>query len=242
LLHFAKCRKGVIIVKCVFICLLLALADPPVEPASSQPAEPEVKETVTQAQVEALVKRLSARDFSEREAAQRELTAMGEKAARFLVPHVTGPDTEVAVRVAAILGTPRDPEVRVELCLRLIESADPDWLERGVHVLFERPDETYAPFMKRSQDGGDLMRVILAPIREQFESWKRQDDMFQRTYARTREKDPARAEQLRRLHEETSLYCAEAAYWGAVEALAEYQGLRLESDDSPDPPATQTDE
>lgn len=185
--------------------------------------------------VEKLVAQLGAREFKLREQAQRELAGLGESALAYLVPHVTSKDPEVAARVASLLGTPTDPALRVELAIRLIESTDPDWLERGVHMLFKNPEESYALFMERTASSRGVLRAICAPIREQFESWKRLDKVFQRTYSRMKEKDLERAEQMRKSHAESSMYCAEAAYWSALEALEDFRQHPIEAlEDEPD--------
>lgn len=188
--------------------------------------------------VEKLVAQLGAREFQQREQAQHELAAIGEQALHHLLPYVTSEDQEIASRVASILGTPRDPELRVKLAMRLIESTDPDWMERGVHMLFKSPGEVFEPFMERTKSARGIGRVLYAPVREQFEAWKRMDDMIQRTYERVRMKDAERAEQLLKTHAESNMYCAEAAYWGALEALEDYSQHPLDDDAERQDPRT----
>lgn len=190
---------------------------------STQPASQPVESTSTKAEVDRLIKQLGSRRFKDREDAQRQLTLLGDGAASFLVPYVTSRDAEIAARVAAVIGTPRDPAVRVDLALRLIESTDPDWMERGVHMLFKSPGETADLFLARTESASGRNRAMFGPIREQFESWKRMERMFRASYERLKDKDPQRAEKLRESHEETALYCAEAAYWGAQDALLDVQ-------------------
>lgn len=182
------------------------------QPTSAPAAPPEIAD---------LVHQLGARSFQKREEAQRKLAALGPDAAKFLAPYITDSDPEIAARIAALVGTPDDPDVRIAVALRLIESTDPDWMERGVHMLFAEPGRVYDAFMRQTRETAGIRRIIFEPIREQMTSWKRQDELFQRNYARAMEKDPARAEQLRKSHADTRLYCAEAAYWGAFEAMME---------------------
>lgn len=209
----------------ILISILLGQASQPAgASASSQPTSVRADDPIPR-DVQDLVNRLADRSFATREDAQRRLEAMAETAAIHLARFITDPNPEIASRVAAILGTPRDPIVRTELAIRLIESTDPDWMERGVHMLFANPAETGEPFMERTRGEVGIRRVIFEPIREQMASWQRQENMFQRTYARMKEKNPERAEQLRRTHADSRLYCAEAAYWSAYDALLEEQSL-----------------
>ncbi|RIK65979.1 MAG: hypothetical protein DCC65_11085 [Planctomycetota bacterium] len=190
--------------------------------ATSQPAatQPTTAPTAPP-EIATLVRRLADRSFQAREEAQRMLATLGPDATKFLAPYITDPDPEVAARIAALVGTPDDPDVRIAVALRLIESTDPDWMERGVHMLFAEPGKVHDAFMRQTRETTGIRRIIFEPIREQMTSWKRQDDLFQRNYARAMEKDPARAEQLKKSHADTRLYCAEAAYWGAFEAMME---------------------
>jgi len=200
----------------------------PVDAATSRPTTAPALE----AKVEQLVRQLGARRFQEREAAQRELEAMGDEASALLIPHVTHKTAEIAARVAAILGTPRDSALRVELATKLILSTDADWMERGVHMLFAAPDDAIELFMSRTKSARGRDGVIFAPIREQVEMWQRMRRMFSEQYPRILKKNPEKAESLRKLHEESVLYYAEAAYWGAQEALLDAQEHPL-----PDKPA-----
>ena len=207
----------------VLLLSLLFLDPSGGQQSTSAPAtQPAVSDAV-RGEVERLIKQLGSRRFKDREAAQAKLAAMGDDAAALLVPHITSSDPEVAARTAAILGTPANPRVRVELALRLITSTDADWMERGVHMLFAAPRETAELFLERTASARGRDRVIFEPIREQFEQWQRMERMFQEHYGRIKDKNPERAETLRKSHEESALYCAEAAYWGAQDALADAQ-------------------
>lgn len=199
-------------------------------PATSEPADRE--------KIEQLIAQLGAREFKAREDAQRALAEMGESVLVHLLPHITSKNEEVAARVVSLLGTPRDPELRVQTAIRLIEAADPDGLEQSVHMLFKTPAETCDFFMEATRDARGILRVVGAPIREQFEAWRRLDDVFQRTYARLKDKDAEKAAAMRRSHTESSMYCAEAAYWGALEALEDYNRHPLDADEKHPTPRT----
>lgn len=208
------------------------------QPTTTAPAtQPAVSDAV-RGEVERLIKQLGSRRFKDRESAQTKLAEMGDDAAALLVPHITSRDPEVAARVAAVLGTPSNPRVRVELALRLITSTDANWMERGVHMLFQSPRETAELFMERTGSARGRDRVIFEPIREQFEAWQRMERMFQEHYGRVKDKNPERAEALRKSHEESALYCAEAAYWGAQDALADAQTHPPPDSTASEPPTT----
>lgn len=205
------------------LAVTMVLASLPTEQPTSRPQGAPTSQSTSapalEAKVEQLVRQLGARRFDEREAAQRELSAMGDEISALLIPHVTHKTPEIASRVAAILGTPRDSALRVELATKLILSTDADWMERGVHMLFAGPDDSIELFMSRTKSAKGRDGVIFAPIREQIEMWQRMQRMFSEQYPRILKKNPDKAESLRKLHEESLLYYAEAAYWGAQDAL-----------------------
>lgn len=196
---------------------------PASRPAESPPTSAPADDIRLAARVRELVARLGDRDFAKREAAQRDLAGLGEAAVPLLVPYLSAKDGEVAPRVLRLIGTPRDPKVRVDAALRLMESGDPDWLETGVHMLFERPGEVIEPFMARAAEARGLLRKLLEPVSEQLSLWERTEKLFRRNYERLRETNPEGAARLLRTHETSHLYNAEAAYWGAYEALQDYQ-------------------
>lgn len=206
-----------------FFALTVMWASLPSEQPTSRPQDAATSRPTSapalDAKVEQLVRQLGARRFQDREAAQRELSAMGDEISALLIPHVTHETPEIASRVAAILGTPRDSALRVELATKLILSTDADWMERGVHMLFAGPDDAIELFMSRTKSARGRDGVIFAPIREQIEMWQRMQRMFSEQYPRILKKNPEKAESLRKLHEESVLYYAEAAYWGAHDAL-----------------------
>lgn len=187
--------------------------------AATQPrVDPAMRE-----RVQRLVAQLGASSFAEREAAQRELAKLGEAAVPVLIPYIGSDDEEVAGRIAALVERPRDPSLRVDLAIALLKSTDPDWMERGVYLIFDAPRETGEMFLARTGHEVGSAKLVVEPVREQLLSWKQMEAVFQRSYARLLEKDPQRAESLRQMHEESNLYKAEAAYWTAVEALEEAQ-------------------
>lgn len=223
------------------LAVTMVLASLPTEQPTSRPEDASTTQPTSapalEAKVEQLVRQLGARRFDEREAAQRELSAMGDEISALLIPHVTHKTPEIASRVAEILGTPRDSALRVELATKLILSTDTDWMERGVHMLFAGPDDSIELFMSRTKAAKGRDGVIFAPIREQIEMWQRMQRMFSEQYPRIREKSVEKAESLRKLHEESILYYAEAAYWGAHDALLDALEHPL-PDKAADNPAT----
>jgi hypothetical protein len=96
-------------------------------------------------------------------------------------------------------------------------------MERGVYLLFESPGEIFDRFFERTKDARGVERVIFDIVGERLRSWKKMNDIFQANYARAKEKNPAAAERLRQSNRESNLYDAEAAYWSAVEAVADYR-------------------
>ncbi len=203
-----------------FLILLASLtAAGPAMPPSSQPTTQPFARSI----VDHLISELGSPDFKTREAAHHRLAEMGDQANAELVEHVTDSNEEIATRSVALLGKPKDPALRVELAVRLLSTADPDWMEKGVYLLFDSPREIFDLYLSRTKDARGVERVIHDIVGEQLRSWKRNDDVFQRNFARIQEKNPAAAERLQQSQHDSNLYDAEAAYWSAVEAVADYR-------------------
>lgn len=201
-----------------FLFLVSSLTAVPATPPSSQPTTRPVSRSV----VEHLIAELGSPDFKTREAAHRRLAEMGDEVNAELVKHVTDANEEIATRIVALLGKPKDPALRVELAVRLLSTADPDWMEKGVYLLFDSPREILDLYQSRTKDARGVERVIHDIVGEQLRTWKRNDDVFQKNYLRIQRKNPAAAERLRQSQGESNYYDAEAAYWSVVDAVADY--------------------
>lgn len=171
-----------------------------------------------------LVSELGSARFQGRESAQRQLEGLGGAAMPFLVEHINDPDPEVAARVSALIRSPRDPALRVDVAVRLLETCHPDWMERAVFMLFEEPAEVCDAFIARAGERTGVHGAVFGAVAERFESWKRQDEVFNRHYERIRRKNPEGAARLLEMHRGGFMYEAEAAYHAAVEALLDHRG------------------
>ncbi|HKQ47277.1 MAG TPA: hypothetical protein VJZ71_04305 [Phycisphaerae bacterium] len=205
-----------------FIVSALTVIPPGFGP-TSQPASQPATRPAGRPEIVRLVAELGSPDFKARESAHRQLAAMGDAVSVELIEYIADPDEEIASRVVALLGKPKDPALRVEVAVRLLSTADPDWMERGVHLLFESPAEIIERFFDRTKDARGVERVIFDIVGERLRSWKKMDDIFQANYARAKEKNPEAAERLLQSNRESNLYDAEAAYWSAVEAVEDYR-------------------
>ena len=191
-------------------------------PASGPASQPTTR-SVDRTEVTRLVAALGSPDFAAREAAHQRLAGMGESINKELVHFIADPNEEIASRVVALLGKPKDPALRVEAAVRLLATADPDWMEKGVYLLFDSPNEILDLYFQRTKDARGVERVIYDIVGERLRSWKKMNDIFEANYARAKEKNPEAAERLRQSNRESNLYDAEAAYWSAVEAVADYR-------------------
>lgn len=188
----------------------------PTTTAATQPA-------VNQAQVRRLVKQLGARKYADRQTAQKRLAALGEAALPHLVEFIDSPDAEIASRVSALMTRPKDPNLRVEVAVRLLSTANPDHMETAVYMLFESPLEDCERFIERTKDAKGIQRVIFDPVAEQLENWKRLTEIFNRNYERFSREKPEAAARILELHRGSKYYQAEAAYWLAVAAMEDFR-------------------
>jgi len=190
---------------------------------TSQPASQPTTRRASRSEVARLVAELGSPDFTARESAHRRLAAMGEGISGELVKHVADANEEIASRVVALLGKPKDPALRVEAAVRLLATADPDWMEKGVYMLFDAPEEILDLYFTRTKAARGVERVIFDIVGERLRSWKRMNDIFRENYERAKAKNPEAAERLLQSNRDSNLYDAEAAYWSAVEAVADYR-------------------
>ena len=197
---------------------LLALG-PPNATTSSAPAAPTSRPANTR--VEKLLTQLRSPQFAVREAAQKKLSELGETALPALIPHLSDEDAEVASRVAELVGKPRDPALRIEVSVRLIESTDPDWIERGVHMLFEDPLPICDLFIHRANAAQGQCRELLKPVADQLRRTKTRHENFQSRYPKWLKENPEGAAKLLIMNRESDLYDAEAAYWAVREVMGE---------------------
>lgn len=190
---------------------------------ATQPATQPTTAQASRSEIKQLVADLGSPDFKTRERADDRLRKLGESANAELIEHVTDPNEEIASRVVALLGKPKDPALRVELAVRLLSTADPDWMEKGVYLLFDSPREIIDLYRARTKDAQGIQRVIFNIVGEQLRSWKKMNDVFLENYERIKRKDPQAAERLLETGRDSNFYDAEAAYWSAVEAVEDYR-------------------
>ncbi|MCG8409345.1 MAG: hypothetical protein MI923_29420 [Phycisphaerales bacterium] len=177
---------------------------------------------VTKAEVQRLVLQLGAREFKTRNTAQKKLADLGEVALPYLVEFIDHPDAEITNRISALITRPQDPVLRVEVAVRLLSTADPDYMELAVYMLFESPLEDYDRFVKRTQGAVGLQRAIFEPVAEQLKFWKETTERFNRFYERIKRKKPDAAAKQLELHRGSKYYQAEAAYWQAIDAMESF--------------------
>jgi len=191
--------------------------------AATAPTSRPHEDPRTKSLVRRLVAELGAPAYRVREGAQKRLAKLGEKALPHLVEFIGSGDSEVANRVAALIKRPEDPHLRIEVAVRLLATADPDWMEPAVHMLFETPTVDYDLFVRRTAGARGIQRTIFKPVAEQLHTWKRITELFNRRQERLLQENRVEAAgKARKLHEGSKLYQAEAAYWSAVEAMEDY--------------------
>ncbi len=188
-------------------------------PTSGPHYDPKIRSLVRK-----LVAELGAPAYLVRETAQKRLAKLGEKAMPHLVEFIGSGDPEVSNRITAMIKRPDDPHLRIEVAVRLLTTADPDWMEPAVHMLFETPTVDHELFVRRTAGAKGIEQAIFEPVAEQLHTWKRMTDLFDSRQERLlREKRFEAARKERKLHEGSKLYQAEAAYWSAVEEMEEYK-------------------
>lgn len=184
--------------------------------------------------IESLVERLGDRDYRRREGAQQELASLGSDALPLLIQRVPHPDAEINDRLITLIGSPAALAHRIEFAARLLETADPDHLERAVYLLFDDPVAVCEPFKLRVRNATGATAAICAPIIEQLDRCRASDEITRSHIEKIRRKSPEKAAETLRKNKEGYLYNAEAAYWSAVEALAAHiEQEASRSDSSP---------
>ncbi len=203
-------------------------ATPPAQPSTSPSTQSTTQPGARTAQsplahrVDTLVTQLGDRDYRRRETAQQELAALGAAALPLLIQRVPNPDAEISDRLITLIGTPAALAHRIEFAARLLETADPDHMERAVYLLFDDPAAACEPFKLRVRGATGALAAICAPIIEQLDRCRASDENTRSHIEKIRRKSPAKAEETLQKNKEGFLYNAEAAYWSAVEALAAY--------------------
>jgi len=190
-------------------------------PATTQTATTQPATTQTARRVDRLIRQLGDADYRAREAAQAALADLGDAALPHVVQYLDSDDPEIVSRLGPLIRRPADPDLRVELAVRLIETEDPDWIEPGVHMLFREPRQDYDRLVARTADATGPRRALFDPIIAQLAQWRHMTEMFHQRYEKLKTSDPDAARRMRAMHAESELYQAEAAYWTAVEGLVD---------------------
>lgn len=186
-----------------------------------------------------LVSQLGAADFKLRQTAQSELERLGERAMPVLAEFVGDANSEIANRVGSLIKRPRDPKLRVDVAARLLATGDPDWMEKGVYMVFEAPVADCELLAEKLDQARGRDRAILIPVVAQLRMWRSMELRHKERQAKLlAEKRMAVADKERRLHEESMYYQAEAAYWMAVDAAEEYVAPSGQVIDTATQPAT----
>lgn len=198
----------------------LAVVGRPALPAAAPTTGPATQPAA--AEIERIIRQLGDRRFAKREAAQRDLAAIGEAALPHLLPHLRDADPEIARRVFEALPMPGDPRHRVELVMALLATGDRDHLRRAVVILFQDPAAMDAPFREAAAEATGLAAAVAAPILEQLADWRAQDQRYRANAAAHSERNPEGVARLARMHAESPAFLAEAAFWMALDARDEY--------------------
>ena len=188
-----------------------AASRPVVEPATSRPA--------SDAHIRDLIRQLAAPNFRERDAAQRRLSELGAAALPTLIEFVNDPDPEIATRVSSILRPPADPALRVRLALAWIRTLKAEQVERAVYMVFDDAEHCDAAFNAAAKELDGPAGRAAAAVAGRLAGWRRQHEVFLKTYERARKRNPESAERLAKTQVDSKLYQAEAAYWEAMEAI-----------------------
>ncbi len=206
-------------------------APPDAPPSSTYPATASQVATTSapgrpipaDAEIERLIRELGDPSFEKRESAQRALAARGDAAVPHIAAHLDHGNPEIAHRLIRLLQRPADPALRIDTVRRLIASANPDWIEMGVYMLFRDPVADADAFRQLAEQSSGIEGAMFAPIAEQLDEWKRITELHLRRQKTLITQKPDAAEKERKMHAETFYYQAEAAYWQALEAAAAFR-------------------
>jgi len=120
-----------------------------------------------------------------------------------------------------VIGTPADPDLRVELATVLLASGIPDRIETAVDMLFDNPTQVCDLFVARTHSAGGILKIVAPPVAEQLLNRKRMTQTLEANLPRLRQKNAIKAEELVQMDQETNLYAAAAALESALDALEE---------------------
>lgn len=182
-----------------------------------------------------LISELGSSDFRIRNAAQARLKELGATALPSLIKHVNNPSPEIANRVMALVQTPKDAGLRVELAVALLATRRHEPMERAVYMMFDSPEACCELFIDAVPAMTGRDRLVGNAIAEQFRSWRRQFDIFKRQYDKIRPRDADSAERLLAGEIKGRAYHAEAAFQMGLDALETGEGT---SGDAPPAQAT----
>mgnify|MGYP001581608071 CR=1 FL=1 len=200
---------------------------------TTKPASPEIS---------ALLVDLRSKKFKTREQAQSKLIRARDEVLVYVIPLLNDADAEVASRAATIVGKPADPALRVEAAIRLLTTADPDLMERAVHMLYENPLSVGDLFIARTKDDQGMQRVVTEPVALHLKASVVRLRNFQKHYEKLVQEKPEAAEKQKQMSEETNGYEAEAAFWTVYEGLLEHRRQLSGTGTDPVAPTTQPEQ
>jgi hypothetical protein len=206
-----------------FLSLLFLFAAPPASQPSSAPSLSTEDQTRLAEQVDSLVRSLADANYQTREASQQKLQGLGDAALPLLVRHLASSNPEISSRVESIIRTPKDPRLCAELAFKLIATTDPDWMEKGVHMLYESPVEVSEHFAELAGKSQGIVRRVCEPVVSQLQETNRRWQHFLKRHRKLLEADPGQAAREFTMQTESNLYEAEAAYWMAHDVLLDEQ-------------------
>ncbi|HPF39514.1 MAG TPA: hypothetical protein P5081_07960 [Phycisphaerae bacterium] len=210
------------------IAILLASAlvgagpPPPSTPTSQAESRP-TSQSATSDRIRRLIAQLGHERYQLREAAQRELKAMGDAALPDVAIAISHENPEIARRAQALLRRPKDARLRVEIVRRLIATTNPALVEKGVYMLFENPIEDYALFRELTDNASGLERAMFVPICDQLGQWRRITELFESRQAKLISEKPEAAIHERNQHADSYYYQADAAYYQAMDAILDFR-------------------
>lgn len=202
----------------------VAPASRPFNQASHQSAASQPASRPDDPLIESLIAELGASDFRRRTAAQNRLIELGAAALPGLIRHVNDPSPEIAERVQAIVQVPVDPEMCVDLAVALLATRRPEKMERGVYMMFDKPELCCELFLARVSGMQGRDRAVGEAVAEQFRTWRGQYTVFLRHYEKMRKRSEESAAKILKLQTDGNAVNAEAAYQLALEALESTDG------------------
>jgi hypothetical protein len=110
-------------------------------------------------QIARLVEKLGDADIQNRDAAEAQLQAFGDRITAQLMNHINHSDDEIAGRVESCLTMPADLNDRVRFAVRLIETARLSAIHKGVQWLMVSPAACIEPFKREVESAGALAKL-----------------------------------------------------------------------------------